>query len=144
MKVYAKVSFNGDPKTSMLTNVDTAGGSNPRWNSTFNYTINKASLRNPGLEVVVKLYCQGNLREVYIGEVKIPVKGLFDSGRKAKKELRFNVAGAGDGRLNILYSFGKTFTDQEPSAWKKALKAGLKVVYVVLVHGTWLVLTGGP
>ncbi|XP_047961833.1 protein SRC2 homolog [Salvia hispanica] len=138
MKVYAEVSLNGEPNTSMRTTVDTAGERNPRWDFPLNYTINKASLRNPGLEVVVKLYCQRILGDKFIGEVKIPVKGLFDSGPKAKNELSFNVAGAGDGRLNILYSFGKTFTEQETSAWKKALKVG----FVVIAQGTWFVLTG--
>ncbi|XP_047957924.1 uncharacterized protein LOC125203587 [Salvia hispanica] len=142
MKVYAEVYFNGEPKTSIRTTVDMAGERNPKWDLQLNYTINKASLRKPGLEVVVKLYCKRTRGDKYISEVKIPVKALF-ARRRAGQEASFDVAGTGNGKLNILYSFGRMFRDEEPSCWVEAIRAGLRVLFVVMVQGTWFALSGG-
>ncbi|KAL1533659.1 protein SRC2 [Salvia divinorum] len=138
MKVYAEVSLNGEPNTSKRTTVDMAGETNPRWNFPLDYTFEEASLRNPGLEVVVKLYCERTLGDRYIGEVNLSVKGLFDYGPRVENVLSYNVAGAGDGKLNILYSFGNMFMAPKPSVWKKALDVGLGV----MIQGTWFLLTG--
>ncbi|KAG6390372.1 hypothetical protein SASPL_148106 [Salvia splendens] len=138
MKVYAEVSINGDPKTSKRTTVNTDGETNPRWNFSLDYTIEEASLKNLGLVVVVKLYCERTLGDRYIGEVKISVKGLFDSGSRSENELSYNVAGAGDGKLNILYSFGSMFEAPKSSVWKKVLEVGL----AVMIEGVVFLLTG--
>ncbi|XP_057793064.1 protein SRC2 homolog [Salvia miltiorrhiza] len=137
MKVYAEISLNGKSETSKRTTVDLAGETNPKWNFPLDYTVNEASLRTPGLELVVKLFCQRTLGDRYIGEVKISVKSLFDSGPRVENALTYAV-GTGDGKLNILYSFGNTFMVPEPAFWKKALEVGL----VVMVRGTWFLLTG--
>ncbi|KAL1533663.1 protein SRC2 [Salvia divinorum] len=132
MKVYAEVSINGEPDTSMRTTVDKDGETNPRWNCLLEYTFEETSLRNPGLVVEVKLYCERTLGDRYIGEVNIPVKGLFDSGPRVENVLSFNVAGTETGKLNILYSFGNMFMAPKPSLGKKVLKAGLRV----MIEGT--------
>ncbi|XP_047961836.1 uncharacterized protein LOC125206638 [Salvia hispanica] len=103
MKVYAEVYFNGEPKTSIRTTVDMAGGMNPKWDLQLNYTINMASLDNPGLEVVVKvkLYCQRTWGgDKYIGEVNMPVNALFDR-RTDGKEASFDVDGTENGKLKF-------------------------------------------
>ncbi|KAG6390368.1 hypothetical protein SASPL_148102 [Salvia splendens] len=121
MKVYAEVSINGESKTSKRTTVDKDRGTNPRWICSLDYTFKEASLQNQGLLVVVKLYCERTLEDRYIGEVKLPVKALFDYGPRVENVLTYTVDGAGDGKLNILYSFGNMFMAPKPSVWKKAV-----------------------
>ncbi|KAG6390530.1 hypothetical protein SASPL_148268 [Salvia splendens] len=87
MKVYAEVSINREPDTSRLTTVDTDGETNPRWNFPLEYMIEEASLRNPRLVVGLKLNSERTLRERYIGEVNISVKGLFDYGPRVENVL---------------------------------------------------------
>lgn len=140
MKVYAEVSLNGESETKMKTTVDTVGETNPRWNFTHNYTINESSVRAQGLEVVVKLHCERTLGDKRVGEVKIPVNNLFNSGIRAVSEISYRVAGTPDGVVNILYSFGEMFLAPKPSAWKGALTVGK----VVMVRGAWFLLTGDP
>ncbi|KAG6388725.1 hypothetical protein SASPL_150157 [Salvia splendens] len=81
----------------------------------------------------MKVYAERTWGDKYIGEVKIPVKALF-ARRRAGKEASIDVDGTEDGKLNVLYSFGRMFTDEEPSSWIEALKAGFKVVFVVMVQ----------
>ncbi|XP_047961815.1 protein SRC2 homolog [Salvia hispanica] len=128
MKVYAEVSINGEPDTSRLTTVDTEGETNPRWNFPLEYTIEEASLQNPELVVGVKLYCERTLGDRYIGEVNISVKGLFDYGPRGENVLSYTVDGAGNGKLNILYSFGNKFMAPKPSFGEKVLDVGLSVM----------------
>ncbi|XP_047962304.1 protein SRC2 homolog [Salvia hispanica] len=147
MKVYAEVSLNGEPQTRIRTTVDMAGETNPKWDLQLNYAINKVSLHEPGLVVVVKLYCQRTLGDKYIGQVKIPVMGLLDSRRdEAEIEASFDVDGTKNGKLNISYTFVEMLNKHDhdkPSRWKKKLKVRLKVGFLVMVQGTCFVLTGG-
>ncbi|KAL6496776.1 hypothetical protein OROHE_027308 [Orobanche hederae] len=141
MKVYAEVNLlNGESQTSKRTAVDMVGETNPRWDFTLQYTINEADVvRESKLEVVVKLYCERTLRDLYVGEVKILVKSFFDSGLMgAVNELSYGVDGTPEGRLNMLYSFGDMFSVEKPSIWTKAMEAGA----VVLKRGAWMVVAG--
>ncbi|KAH6832846.1 hypothetical protein C2S53_014357 [Perilla frutescens var. hirtella] len=102
MKVYTVVSVNGSIRA---TNVDREGGTNPRWNSSFVYAIDEWDLRCRGLDVVVELFCERTLGDKFIGEVRIPVKNLFEMGLKSHIILCYSVSSTCCGRLLILYYF---------------------------------------
>lgn len=76
MKVYAKVSFNGNRKTEKRTPVDKNNGVNPAWNFRINgYKIAEDALQHDGLMLVVKLYCKRKLGcDLYISEAYMQVR----------------------------------------------------------------------
>ncbi|KAH6832832.1 hypothetical protein C2S53_006079 [Perilla frutescens var. hirtella] len=140
MKVYAKVSLKGESRTTVKSSVDYEGETNPRWNFVVDYTISESTVRRPGVNLVVKLMCKRTLgRDRFVGEVKIPVKSLFDLGLKSQKIPSYTVAGTPEGRLNLLYSFSERMLVRKPSGWKTALEA---VGFLVLVGGAMLLLGG--
>lgn len=125
-KVYAEVSLNGDTQTTRCSEVDMSGGTNPTWNFKTGYTmVVESGIEKPGVDVVVKLMCKRTLRDKLIGEVKIPVKSLFDKGLKSKNVMSYNVEGSLDGRLNILYSFGVKIVVPKGSTSGKIVPKGL-------------------
>lgn len=139
MKVYVKVSLKGESKTTKKSPVDKGGETNPRWNFAVDYTVSESTFRRPGVNVVVKLLCKRTLGDRFVGEVKIPVKSLFDMGLKSQRTLSYAVAGTPEGRLNLLYSFSERIFLRQPSRWKTALKS---VGFLVLVGGAMLLLDG--
>ena len=143
MKVYAVVSLSGISETAMKTEADMEGETNPRWNTYIDYTVTESFLREGGLQVVVKLYCERTLGDKLVGEVRIDVKSLFDRGIRVDKAISYKVAGTGDGRLNILYSFGDVFSYSFGSDVVLAPKSsGGKKVMAVMLRGAWFLLTG--
>ncbi|KAG8389713.1 hypothetical protein BUALT_Bualt01G0007300 [Buddleja alternifolia] len=138
MKVFAKVSIEGELKTSKKTPVDMVGKTNPRWNFPIEYTINDSAVQKSGMNLSIKLFCRRTFADRYVGEVNIPIKSLFDKGVKADKILSYGVDGTSYGRLNILYSFGEKFLVSNDSDldWKSALEVG----FLVLLGGVVLLL----
>ncbi|KAG8378309.1 hypothetical protein BUALT_Bualt08G0124000 [Buddleja alternifolia] len=130
MKVYAKVHLmkGSESKTSKKTPVDREGDINPKWNFPVKYTLRESTVKQPGVYVVVKLYCERTLGDKTIGEaVNIPVKSLFDKGLKAEQIISYVVAGTPNGRLNILYSFANDLPDiRSLSLMKVYVKVSLK------------------
>ncbi|KAG8389733.1 hypothetical protein BUALT_Bualt01G0009400 [Buddleja alternifolia] len=138
MKVFAKVSIEGESKTSKKTPVDMVGETNPRWNFPIDYTISNSAVQKSGMNLSIKLFCRRTFADRYVGEVNIPIKSLFDKGFKADKILSYRVDGTSNGRLNILYSFGEKFLVSNDSDldWKSALEVG----FLVLLGGVVLLL----
>lgn len=141
MKVYAKVSLKESATlTSKRSAVDYQGETNPTWNFVVDFTISESSVLRPEVNVVVKLTCDRTLGDRFVGEVRIPVKNLFDMGMESKNVLSYSVAGTPYGRLNLSYRFSETTERMamgRPSGWKTAV--GLMVV----VGGAMLLLGGG-
>ncbi|KAL0391715.1 UNVERIFIED_CONTAM: hypothetical protein Sradi_2394300 [Sesamum radiatum] len=137
MKVYAKVSIQGESRTTKKTPADMEGETNPRWNFPIEYTISESTVCQPGIGIAIKLYCKRTLgRDGFVGEVNIPVKSLFDMGLTADKILSYQVGGTAKGRLNILYSFGEKVLVRKPCGWKNAVGVG----FLVLLGGALLLL----
>ncbi|KAL1543869.1 protein SRC2 [Salvia divinorum] len=108
MKVYAVVSLNREYETMRETTVDKYGNTNPRWNFPFVYSFNGSYLRQPGLDVVVDLFCERTLGDKLVGQVIIPVKSLFDRGLRSQRSLSYPISGTRYAKLNILYCFEET------------------------------------
>ncbi|KAH6782712.1 hypothetical protein C2S51_008005 [Perilla frutescens var. frutescens] len=109
MKVYAEVSLNGIPETTMKSDVDERGKTNPTWSFVTGYTVSEAAVQLPGINLVVKLLCKRTLGDKLVGEVKIPLKNLFDVARDSDQDKirSYDVEGTSDGVLNISYSFSQ-------------------------------------
>ncbi|KAH6832835.1 hypothetical protein C2S53_006082 [Perilla frutescens var. hirtella] len=110
MKVYAEVSLNGILETTTKSNVDEQGETNPMWSFVAGYTISEAAMQLPGVNLMVKLLCKRTIGDKLIGEVKIPLKNLFDTTHESadqEKILSYDVKGTPNGVLNISYSFGQ-------------------------------------
>ncbi|KAH6782706.1 hypothetical protein C2S51_007999 [Perilla frutescens var. frutescens] len=110
MKVYAEVSLNGIPETTTESDVDKQGETIPTWSFIAGYTVSKAAVQLPGVNLVVKLLCKRTIGDKLIGEVKIPLKNLFDMAHESAdqdKIRHYNVEGTPNGVLNISYSFGQ-------------------------------------
>lgn len=123
MKVYAKLSFAGDPRTERTVPVDTEGETNPAWNFTIGFTIGKQAVEYQGIMFVIKLYCSLTLGDQYIGEVSMSFKVLFD-GAGGGSTVSYPVKkGAADskGALNFSYSFGDVVMVKKPSVWSRGL-----------------------
>lgn len=122
VQVYALVSFNGDTATAQKTDVDREGGKNPIWNRTFTHTIPDLSVRDPGSEVVAKLFYQRNREDLFVGEVRIPIPFLFDRGTRSF--VSFDVVPTG--RLHIAYRFGeKSLVRNQSTLFKRWLILGI-------------------
>ncbi|KAL1543865.1 hypothetical protein AAHA92_20784 [Salvia divinorum] len=133
MKVYAKISLKGTSKAAVKTPVDIEGDTNPRWNFAVDYTVSESKVQGHGLNLVVKLMCKRTLGDRLVGEVKIPVKDLFQMGLKSQSVLSYPVAGTREGRLDLMYSFSERMLARRP--WKTALDT---VGFLVLVGGALL------
>ncbi|PIN12993.1 hypothetical protein CDL12_14394 [Handroanthus impetiginosus] len=139
MKVYAKVSIEGsESKTTQETPVDLQGETDPRWNVQIEYTVSESVVQKPGVNLSIKLFCERSLGDRFIGEVNIPVKGLFDMGLKAEKIMSYDVSGTPSGRLQILYSFGEKIWVEKPRGWRKAAGA----LFLELVEEAFVLLSG--
>lgn len=144
MKVYAEVSIPGESTTSRKkTPVDMEREVNPEWNFTIDYVIKESTIQQSD----TKLFCKKSFKEDgFIGEVKIPVRSLFDMGLKTEEVISYQVGGTSNGKLNILYSFGETVLVQRETAnglgkgSKKGSKKGfwwrngVKVVLEGVIH----------
>ncbi|EYU23913.1 hypothetical protein MIMGU_mgv1a024879mg, partial [Erythranthe guttata] len=79
--VHARVSINGKPETERRTPTDTHGNQNPSWEFTTTYIIMETMLQSCNAMLVVKLYCDRNAGDRYIGEVYISLMELFDCAK---------------------------------------------------------------
>ena len=138
MKPYAIVSIrdnqNNPISTEEKTPEDTAGGSNPTWNSpvTFNLDITKA--KESSLELVVKLmsYRMDHwVRDKEIGEVRVSITKLLEGfGGKAKadavvaeKQMSASVMTTDEkpqGTLVFSYKFESATAVQKPARQKNS------------------------
>ena len=138
MKPYAIVSIrdnqNNPISTEEKTPEDTAGGSNPTWNSpvTFNLDITKA--KESSLELVVKLmsYRMDHwVRDKEIGEVRVSITKLLEGfGGKAKadavvaeKQMSASVMTTDEkpqGTLVFSYKFESVAAVQKPARQKSS------------------------
>ncbi|CAK9139852.1 unnamed protein product [Ilex paraguariensis] len=79
MKVYARVTVNDDGSTLIKTPVDKTGGTNPVWEFQAKYIINKSAFRpQDDTMLTIRLYYKRSRGgDGYIGEVRVPLKELF-------------------------------------------------------------------
>ncbi|KAL3505011.1 hypothetical protein ACH5RR_034852 [Cinchona calisaya] len=113
MKVYAKVSINGNWDSEWTSPVDKEREKNPRWNCKIKYSLpEKAIKQKSGSDnLVIKLYCKRSfLEDKYVGEVHLSLKKLFDGGLACKNKnylvYRNDVIGQTFGTLKLSYRFG--------------------------------------
>lgn len=138
MNVYAEFSLNGDPKTTLRTDADTKGKSNPTWNFTADYTIAESTIGSKGVDLIVNLYTERRLGHRSIGEVEICVKSLYDKGLMSENVLSYHVAGTPNGRLNISYSFGDKILVPKLSMKEKLVTYGVMAMAAGLGFGAGL------
>ncbi|KAL7086250.1 hypothetical protein ACP275_14G327700 [Erythranthe tilingii] len=79
--VHARVSINGKTETERRTPTDTHGSQNPSWEFTTTYIIMETMLQSCNAMLVVKLYCDRNAGDRYIGEVYISLMELFECAK---------------------------------------------------------------
>ncbi|KAL8030917.1 hypothetical protein ABFX02_14G317400 [Erythranthe guttata] len=79
--VHARISINGKPETERRTLTDTHGKQNPSWEFTTTYIIMETMLQSCNAMLVVKLYCDRNAGDRYIGEVYISLMELFECAK---------------------------------------------------------------
>ncbi|EYU23912.1 hypothetical protein ABFS82_14G314100 [Erythranthe guttata] len=131
--VHARVSISGKAATATerRTPTDRHGNKNPAWNFTTSYTVTEAMVQGSSRMLVVKLYCDSNAGDIYIGEVHISLRELFESAtvnsQAGLNEKGGSVGGGGPrsavmispvmkggvqslGSLTIAYSFGEMVT----------------------------------
>lgn len=127
MDVYAVVTILGYPKNKKKTDVDRNGGTNPKWNHHMKFTIDEASLNNPGVALLIQLKSDRTLgSDKEIGEVKIPISELFnsragdnkDSGEKVVEYQVRTSSGKPKGTLKLSYKFGEKFTQHVDAKMK--------------------------
>ncbi|KAA8538531.1 hypothetical protein F0562_028098 [Nyssa sinensis] len=132
MKVYARVSIGGLKQTEKRTPADKHGDRNPAWSHMVNYTIADATLRNPCLMLVIKLYCKRKLCDSYIGEVHTSIKELFDRASSQGGSTRVTLlvqkgSANSNGELTFSCTFGEIIQVEKPPTWKKALQYGVSI-----------------
>ncbi|KAL7128397.1 hypothetical protein ABFS83_14G314200 [Erythranthe nasuta] len=134
MNVHARVFIGGLPEKEKRTPTDTHGKRNPVWNHAASYTILESMLQNCNTNLDVHLYCTSKTGDIYIGQVNISLKELFDAagspppadyygcekgskvdlisaGRSTVLTLPVHVGCAkSQGALRISYSFGEKVT----------------------------------
>ncbi|CAK9164664.1 unnamed protein product [Ilex paraguariensis] len=131
MKVYAEVTIAGNAKTRKRTLIDKAGETNPTWNVTMQYMIGELAVQNEGIEEVITLYCKRKLGDRFIGEVRTPIKQLYEQHANANggsaniltRQVQSSI-GISQGELKFSFGFGETVTIERPSRRKKMLTAG--------------------
>ncbi|KAL7128394.1 hypothetical protein ABFS83_14G313900 [Erythranthe nasuta] len=133
--VHARVSISGKEATERRTPTDRHGNKNPAWNFTTSYTVMETMLHGSTRMLVVKLYCDSNAGDIYIGEVHISLRELFEcanvngGGKSSQAGLNEKGGSVGGGArsavmispvmkggvqslgsLTIAYSFGEMVT----------------------------------
>ncbi|XP_022856817.1 uncharacterized protein LOC111377900 [Olea europaea var. sylvestris] len=143
MKVYAEVSINGISKTAKKAEVDKKNECSPCWNCTIGYTIGERAVQQEtGVEIAIKLFCKRTLGDRYIGEVKLPLKSLFENGPTAQN-ISYVVDGTASGTLVISYRFGEMIVVKKPSGWDTAIRIIMSLGVTLLIKGTIILITGG-
>ncbi|KAK9919862.1 hypothetical protein M0R45_028436 [Rubus argutus] len=125
MDVYAVVSMSGAAKKHKLrTPVHKDGGTNPKWNHSFKFTLEDAALQQDRLKLKIKLISVRTLGETKIGKAVIPVKELLQNFGKDEKHVTYAVVmpkGKPKGTVSFGYKFGEKFSAPLP-VWPEAHK----------------------
>ncbi|CAK9139853.1 unnamed protein product [Ilex paraguariensis] len=145
MKVYARVTVNDDGSTLVKTPVDKTGGTNPVWEFQAKYIINKSAFRpQDDTMLTIRLYYKRSRGgDGYIGEVRVPLKELFQRSNQGRDEV-FETRVVADPMqlLNFSYKFTRmTNTQTTGCDWmmrlcklcKFYLRLRFRSVLVVLV-----------
>ncbi|KAL3516069.1 hypothetical protein ACH5RR_022971 [Cinchona calisaya] len=122
MDVYVVVTISGHPKNKNQnkTHVDKNGGTNPKWNHHMKFTIDEASVNNPGISLLIRLKSDSSFgSDKEIGEVNIPIPELFNGGdtnkNSGERVVEYPVrtsSGKAKGNIKFSYKFGEKFTQQ--------------------------------
>ncbi|XP_059629656.1 protein SRC2-like [Cornus florida] len=133
MKVYAKVSIAGDPRTEQRTPVDKHGETNPAWNCIRNYTVSESAVQQDGIMLVIKLYCKRKLGDRYVGEVHASIKELYElASAKGGSFVLSSPVKRGftesKGELTFSCRFGDIRTVEKPSLTDKMAVGGARML----------------
>ncbi|CAK9139851.1 unnamed protein product [Ilex paraguariensis] len=137
MKVYARLTVNDDTRTLAETPVDMIGGTNPVWNYSAKYIIDKSAIRRQDdTMLTIRLYYKRSRGgDGYIGEVRVPLKELFQRSNPGREEVFETSVGADPmQQLKFSYTFTTmTNTETTGSDWmKKSVKLVWTIVQIVL------------
>ncbi|CAK9152802.1 unnamed protein product [Ilex paraguariensis] len=134
MKVYATVTVKAH---CTKTPVDMTGGTNPVWEFQAKFLIPKSSLRpQDDTMLTIRLYYKRSRGgDGYIGEVRVPLKELFQRSNQGRDEV-FETRVVADPmqQLNFSYKFTRlTNTETTGSDWMmRFAKLGWIIVQIVL------------
>ncbi|KAH6832844.1 hypothetical protein C2S53_014355 [Perilla frutescens var. hirtella] len=109
MNAYAEVWIDGRPSTAKKSDADMVRELNPRWNFATDFNLLEEDVQLPGVNLAVKIWSKSSLgQDVFVGEVRISVKSLFDMGLHSKELVRYDVKNTttSNWKLYISYSFG--------------------------------------
>lgn len=121
MDVYAVIKIDGDhnlKSSKHKTPTDKDCGTNPKWNFPVQFTVDDAAAQQNRLTLVVKIKSDRTLSDKEIGEVKVPIKELWDGFGDAKetKHASYSVttpSGKVKGTLDFSYKFGEKFAREQ-------------------------------
>lgn len=125
-KVYARVIIGGNKDTIRQTQRDKENGTNPVWNRPMNYKIAETDVLQPGLGLVIELYCHRSLgNDELIGQVTTSVGDLYSQMEQQHSSTTqtWSIKN-GSGDLTFSYKFGEKINIKEPSLWRKFVKSG--------------------
>ena len=137
MRVYAKISLGGNPRTQKTTPVDKEGQTNPVWNFTAVYTVGKNAVKSQDIKLLIQFFCVRTSQETNIGELSVSLAELFDrfsassEGEGAAKVNYPVKRGDADsqGEVNLSYKFGDVFDFvRPPTDWGKVCWKGTKLI----------------
>ncbi|KAK6939828.1 C2 domain [Dillenia turbinata] len=136
MKVYAKISINGKPKTEKKTPVDKKGKRGPTWNFPVKYSLGERAVTAYGVMLQIELYCKRTCwKDKYIGEVSVPMKDLFarSNGNSGGGIVSYEVT-RGSHKSQGEVTFSCAFSDVKTTKkWKKWLSGALNIATQVIV-----------
>ncbi|KAH6799939.1 hypothetical protein C2S52_000403 [Perilla frutescens var. hirtella] len=117
MKAYAEVWIDGRPSTATKTDTDMVRELNPRWDFVAEFNVMEADVRLPGGNLAVKIWSKSSLgQDIFVGDVRIPIKSLFDMGLHSQELVRYDVENTtSNWVLYISYSFGPRIKIAFPS-----------------------------
>ncbi|KAJ4835533.1 hypothetical protein Tsubulata_041076 [Turnera subulata] len=123
MRVYAVITVSGDPfvdpKEEHRTPVDSAGGTNPSWNTHLNFILHEPSLQSNRIHLFVNFHSDRAIGDELIGEAIVPVKDLFlraGNHNTAAQPVCYPVtrrSGRVQGRVMFASTFGNVFASAE-------------------------------
>ncbi|XP_065853038.1 protein SRC2 homolog [Euphorbia lathyris] len=123
MDVYAELSIHGDAynsKQKQKSPVNKDGGTDPKWNHTFKFTIHESSAQDNRLTLQIKLISDRSLGDKEIGEIHVPIKELLDN-KAGDGIVSYSVRlpnGKNKGTVNFSFKFGEKF--EAPMKQEKA------------------------
>ncbi|XP_010259665.1 PREDICTED: protein SRC2-like [Nelumbo nucifera] len=122
MKVYVVGFIDGDPDSKQQTPADNDGSTNPFWDFQMKFKIHESAIRDDQAHLVLELYCDRRLADPkYVGEVRVPIKELFDRAGERTSDLAVSYpvtqpSQDPEGKLNFWYKFvGVSLPNEIPS-----------------------------